>query len=105
MRLLVFSDIHSDLRALDRLLDIEADYYIAAGDMVSWARSLDKVGERLARRRALDWWTPGARVLATTLRYQACDNTTCFFPQTDAVVIPVRVLPLTKTPTAVQRKR
>ena len=35
-RLLVFSDIHNDRQALERLLDIDADYYFAAGDLVSW---------------------------------------------------------------------
>ncbi len=43
-RLLVFSDIHGDLRALERLMAIEADYYFAAGDLVSWGRGLEKVG-------------------------------------------------------------
>lgn len=50
MRLLVFSDIHSDLRALKRLLEIEADLYFAAGDLVSWARGFEPAGEILARR-------------------------------------------------------
>ena len=45
MRLLIFSDIHSDHRALERLMAIDADYYIAAGDLVSWARGLDRAGE------------------------------------------------------------
>jgi Icc-related predicted phosphoesterase len=45
MKLLVFSDIHSDLRALERLMNIEADYYFAAGDLVSWARGLERCGE------------------------------------------------------------
>lgn len=45
MRLLVFSDIHSDHRALERLMAIDADWYFAAGDLVSWARGLDRVGE------------------------------------------------------------
>lgn len=49
MKIVVFSDIHGDMRALDRLLDIEADYYFAAGDLVSWGRGLDSIGERLAR--------------------------------------------------------
>jgi hypothetical protein len=35
---------------------------------------------------------PGTRSLSTTLRYQACDDTTCFFPQTDSVEIPVRIV-------------
>jgi 3',5'-cyclic AMP phosphodiesterase CpdA len=41
MKLLVFSDIHGDLAALERLLAIEADYYIAAGDLANFARGLD----------------------------------------------------------------
>ena len=45
MKLLIFSDIHNDLCALQKLMDIEADYYVAAGDMVSWARGLDAAGE------------------------------------------------------------
>ena len=51
MRILVFSDIHGDLAALNRLLDIEADLYFAAGDLVSWGRGLDAVGQTLTRRR------------------------------------------------------
>lgn len=59
MKLLVFSDIHSDLRALESLMEVEADHYIAAGDMVSWARGLDKVGVILARRAEKMWVLPG----------------------------------------------
>ncbi len=50
MRLLVFSDIHTDYRALERLLDIEADQYIAAGDLTTWGRGLDRCGEILHTR-------------------------------------------------------
>ena len=50
MKILVFSDIHGDLVALNKLLDIEADYYFAAGDMVSWARGFELVGPVLERR-------------------------------------------------------
>ena len=50
MKILVFSDIHGDYRALERLMDIEADYYFAAGDLVSWGRGLDRCGEILQRR-------------------------------------------------------
>ncbi|MCZ2149253.1 MAG: metallophosphoesterase [Bryobacterales bacterium] len=59
MRLLIFSDIHSDLRALERLLAMEADYYFAAGDIVSWARGLDRAGEMLARRAGKVYVIPG----------------------------------------------
>lgn len=50
MKLLIFSDIHSDRAALQRLMDVEADHYVAAGDLVNWARGLDAVGEVLRRR-------------------------------------------------------
>ncbi|MBI3682586.1 MAG: metallophosphoesterase [Acidobacteria bacterium] len=59
MRLLVFSDIHSDLEALDRLMEIEADCYFAAGDMVSWAKGFDRVGGILARRKEKMYVIPG----------------------------------------------
>jgi Icc-related predicted phosphoesterase len=59
MRILLFSDIHSDLRSLERLLAIDADYYIAAGDMVSWAKGFDRVGEILARRGDRVYVIPG----------------------------------------------
>ena len=55
-RLLIFSDIHNDARALENLMAIDADYYFAAGDLVSWGRGLDQMGEimrpRGAHRRA-----------------------------------------------------
>lgn len=59
MRILVFSDIHGDLAALERLMDSDADYYIAAGDMVNWSRGLDAVGRILARRAPRVWVLPG----------------------------------------------
>ena len=45
MKLLIFSDIHNDMRALQKLMDIEADRYIAAGDLVNLRRGLDAAGE------------------------------------------------------------
>ena len=59
MKLLIFSDIHNDLKTLDGLLSIEADYYFAAGDLVSWGRGLDRAGETLARRAAQTSVIPG----------------------------------------------
>jgi hypothetical protein len=50
VKILLFSDIHSDLAALRRLMEIEADRYFAVGDLVNWARGLDAAGEILARR-------------------------------------------------------
>lgn len=58
-RLLVFSDIHNDARALQRLMAIEADYYFAAGDLVSWARGLEKMGEIMQARGERVYVLPG----------------------------------------------
>lgn len=58
-RLLIFSDIHNDLRALEKLMHIEADYYFAAGDLVSWARGLDKMAEPMKRRAGRVYVLPG----------------------------------------------
>jgi uncharacterized protein len=49
-RALIFSDLHNDTKALERLMDIDADYYFAAGDLVNWARGLDKMGEIMKKR-------------------------------------------------------
>jgi len=59
MRLLIFSDIHGDLRALTRLMDTEADYYIAAGDLVNFGRGLDRCGEILSRHAERVYVMPG----------------------------------------------
>ena len=59
MKILVFSDIHGDIQALKSLMKIEADYYFAAGDMVSWSRGLEQVGEVLGRRGEKVYVLPG----------------------------------------------
>jgi uncharacterized protein len=59
MRLLIFSDIHSDRRALERLMEVEADYYFAAGDMVTWARGIDQIGPILATKGERMYVLPG----------------------------------------------
>lgn len=59
MRLLIFSDIHNNWKALERLLAIEADYYIAAGDQVTWAKGIDRAGEILAQRGDKVYVLPG----------------------------------------------
>lgn len=56
---LIFSDIHNDARALEKLMEIEADAYFAAGDLVSWARGLDKMGEILKPRAERMYVMPG----------------------------------------------
>ena len=59
MRALIFSDIHNDARALDKLMSTEADYYFAAGDLVSFARGLDKMGEVMQSRADRVYVIPG----------------------------------------------
>ena len=59
MKLLVFSDIHGDYRALERLMAMEADYYFAAGDLCSWGRGLDRCGEIMQRRGERVYVLPG----------------------------------------------
>jgi Icc-related predicted phosphoesterase len=43
-RLLIFSDIHNDGRALEKLMAVDADAYICAGDLVTFRRGLDEMG-------------------------------------------------------------
>jgi len=59
LKLLVFSDIHSDARSLARLMATEADYYICAGDLVNWGRHLDAMGEILRQRGDRVYVIPG----------------------------------------------
>ncbi len=59
MNLLIFSDIHGDWKSLDQLLDIEADYYIAAGDQVTWGKGIDRCGAILQRRAERVYVLPG----------------------------------------------
>jgi Icc-related predicted phosphoesterase len=59
VKLLVFSDIHGDARALERLMSIEADYYFCAGDLVNFSRGLDAMGEILKKRADRMYVIPG----------------------------------------------
>ncbi|HEY1339926.1 MAG TPA: metallophosphoesterase [Bryobacteraceae bacterium] len=59
MKLLIFSDIHNDWKTLERLLGVEADYYIAAGDQVTWAKGIERCGEILASRGDKVYVLPG----------------------------------------------
>ena len=59
VKALIFSDIHNDGRALAKLMAIDADVYFAAGDLVSWARGLDKMGELMKSRAERVYVLPG----------------------------------------------
>lgn len=59
MKALIFSDIHGDLRTLQRLMETEADYYVAAGDLVNFGRGLERCGEILRQRADRVYVLPG----------------------------------------------
>jgi len=58
-KILIFSDIHNDTRALEKLLGTEADAYICAGDLVNWGRGLDKLAPLLAPKAERLYMMPG----------------------------------------------
>ena len=59
MRLLVFSDIHGKKSALERLMNIDADYYFAAGDLATWGRGLEQLAPVLQKRAERMYVIPG----------------------------------------------
>jgi uncharacterized protein len=59
VKLLIFSDIHSNHTALKTLMATEADYYFAAGDLVNWARGLDDCAPIMKRRASQLYVMPG----------------------------------------------
>jgi len=54
-----FSDIHNDWKTLEERLDVQADFYIAAGDQVTWAKGFERCGEILGRRGNQVYVLPG----------------------------------------------
>ena len=56
---MIFSDIHNDKNALERLMGVEADYYFAAGDLVTWAKGIDQIGPILAKKAERVFVLPG----------------------------------------------
>src|SRR6185312_10930152 len=67
VKLLIFSDIHADARALDRLMSTEADYYFCAGDLINWGRNIDAMGEILKRRGDRVYVIPGNHETASQI--------------------------------------
>ena len=67
MRVQVFSDIHSDLRALEKATAVEADLYISAGDLVNWSQGLDACGEVLKPLGEKLWVLPGNHETASDI--------------------------------------
>jgi uncharacterized protein len=59
LKLQIFSDIHNDWKTLERVLSVEADYYIAAGDQVTWGKGIERCGEILRTRGDKVYVLPG----------------------------------------------
>lgn len=59
MKIFIFSDIHGDNRALERILAQPADVYIAAGDLSTFGRGLDRCGKLLRPLGDRLWLLPG----------------------------------------------
>ncbi len=59
MKILIFSDIHGDLRALEKIAKQQADVYIAAGDLSNFGKTLDRCGEILKPLGEKAWVLPG----------------------------------------------
>ena len=59
MKILIFSDIHGDTRALKKLIGQPADIYIAAGDLSTFGRDLNRCGEIMKPLGEKVWVLPG----------------------------------------------
>ncbi|MGH9686479.1 MAG: metallophosphoesterase family protein [Candidatus Acidiferrales bacterium] len=59
MKILIFSDVHRDLRALERVMAQPADLYICAGDLATFGKGLESCGEVLAPLGERLWLLPG----------------------------------------------
>lgn len=59
MRILIFSDIHGDTRALEKLVAQPADIYISAGDLSTFGKALEKCGDALRPLGEKCWVLPG----------------------------------------------
>jgi Icc-related predicted phosphoesterase len=59
MKILLFSDVHGDRRALERIVAQPADLYIAVGDLATFGRGLDRCGPVLQPLGEKLWVLPG----------------------------------------------
>jgi Icc-related predicted phosphoesterase len=59
VKLLIFSDIHGDRAALEKVMAVEADYYFAAGDLANFGRGLDVMGPIMQRHAERMYVLPG----------------------------------------------
>lgn len=67
MKILFFSDIHSDLTALRKIADTPADAYFCAGDLVNWSQGLQAAGDILKKHAGKVYVIPGNHESATQI--------------------------------------
>jgi Icc-related predicted phosphoesterase len=73
LKILIFSDLHGDVLQLQRLMAVEADYYICAGDLVNFGRNLDSMGDPMRPRADRMYVLPGNHESATQIT-EFCDR-------------------------------
>ncbi len=59
MKVSIFSDIHGDTGALEKIIAQPADVYIAAGDLSTFGKGLDRCGEIMKPLGEKVWVLPG----------------------------------------------
>jgi uncharacterized protein len=59
VKILLFSDIHGDLKSLRRIVAHPADLYICVGDLATFGKGLERCGEVLAPLGERLWVLPG----------------------------------------------
>lgn len=59
MKVLIFSDIHGDVRALAQIVAQPADVYVCAGDLATFGKGLEKCGKALESLGEKLWVLPG----------------------------------------------
>jgi uncharacterized protein len=59
VKILIFGDIHGDMRALERIVAQPADIYIAAGDLSNFGKGLDRCAAVLTGLGERLWVLPG----------------------------------------------
>jgi uncharacterized protein len=59
VKVLIFSDIHGDVRALAQIVAQPADVYICAGDLATFGKGLEKCGKALESLGEKLWVLPG----------------------------------------------
>lgn len=59
MKILLFSDIHGDLRSLEKIVTRPADIYIDAGDLATFGRGLERCAQVLKPLGEKLWVLPG----------------------------------------------